>query len=167
MDGSHTIARCEEVTTLTLKTVFDALFDHRVVLEQMLLKTGMVLSGAECPEQADAEVVADATLRCLRRTVPAAVPGVVFLSGGQSDESATQKLNAICRCSDAPWKLTFSFGRALQAPAMNVWKGSPDNVAAAQKALHHRAQCNSAAIRGVYSAEMEKPGLPASERKHD
>ncbi len=166
MNGKHTIARCEEVTTLTLKAVCGALFEQRVVLEQMLLKTGMVLSGAECPEQADAEIAANATLRCLRRTVPAAVPGVVFLSGGQSDESATQKLNAICRGSDTPWKVTFSFGRALQAPAMNAWKGSPDNVIGAQKALHHRARCNSAAIRGKYSAEMEKTGLPLLEREH-
>lgn len=166
IDGNHTIARCEEVTTLTLKTVFDALFDHRVVLEQMLLKTGMVLSGRECPEQADAAVVAEATLRCLRRTVPAAVPGVVFLSGGQSDEAATQRLNAICLSGDAPWKMTFSFGRALQAPAMSVWKGCPDNVIAAQKALLHRAICNSVAVQGKYSAEMGIAEIPLLEREH-
>ncbi len=161
MNGTHNMARCEEATTLTLKSVFDALFEHRVVLEQMLLKTGMVLSGDECSEQAGVEAVAKATLRCLRRTVPAAVPGVVFLSGGQSDEAATQRLNAICRGGDVPWKLTFSFGRALQAPAMSIWKGSPENVVAAQKALHHRAQCNSAAIQGKYSAELETVDLHA------
>lgn len=166
MDGSHTIARCEEVTTLTLKTVFDALFEHRVVLEQMLLKTGMVLSGAECPQQAADGVVAEATLRCLRRTVPPAVPGVVFLSGGQSDEAATRRLNSICRGGDAPWKMTFSFGRALQAPAMSLWKDSTDNGIAAQKALHHRAQCNGAAVQGKYSAEMENAELPLLEREH-
>lgn len=166
MDGAHSLGRCEEVTTLTLKMLFDALFEHRVVLEQMLLKTGMVLSGAECPEQAEDAVVAEATLRCLRRTVPAAVPGVVFLSGGQSDEAATQRLNAIWRGGDAPWKLTFSFGRALQAPAMNVWKGSPANVIAAQAALLHRAQCNSAAIQGKYSADIEIAGIPLLEREH-
>ncbi len=164
MDGNHTIAQCEEITTATLKSVFDALFDHRVALEQMLLKTGMVLSGAMCPAQAGVETVAEATLRCLRRTVPAAVPGVVFLSGGQSDRATTQRLNAICRGGDFPWKLTFSFGRALQSPAMNIWKGSPDNVVAAQAALHHRAQCNSAAVQGKYSEEIEKAFPPSPER---
>src|ERR1017187_2436692 len=156
MDGSHTIARCEEVTTATLKSVFDALFDHRVVLEQMLLKTGMVLSGAECPEQADVAGGAETTLRCLRRAVPAAVPGIVFLSGGQTDEVATERLNAICRAGNAPWKLSFSFGRALQAPALSIWKGSPDNVAASQAALHHRAKCNGLAVRGEYSEQAER-----------
>ena len=155
MNGSHTIARCEEVTNATLKSVFDALSEHRVVLERMLLKTGMVLPGKECPQQAGVAEVAEATLRCLRRFVPAAVPGVVFLSGGQSDEAATERLNAICRGSDVLWKLTFSFGRALQAPALNIWKGISGNVPAAQAALHHRAQCNSFAAQGKYSAQME------------
>lgn len=155
MDGDHSIARCEEVTTATLKSVFDALFDHRVVLEQMLLKTGMVLSGAECPEQADVAAVAEITLRCLRRAVPVAVPGIVFLSGGQTDEAATERLNAICRPGNAPWRLTFSFGRALQAPALKLWKGSAENVAAAQAALHHRAKCNGLAVRGEYSVADE------------
>ena len=159
MNGSHTINRCEEVTEVTLQSVFAALFEHRVVLEQMLLKTGMVLSGAECPEQADLEEVAGTTLRCLRRAVPAAVPGIVFLSGGQSDVVATQRLNAICRVGDAPWKLSFSFGRALQAPAMKSWNGSQDNVVAAQGALHHRAQCNSSALDGKYSETMERANL--------
>ena len=155
MNGSHTITRSEEVTTSALQSVFDALCEYRVVLEQMLLKTGMVLSGADCPEQADVEVVAAATLRCLRRAVPAAVPGIVFLSGGQSAEVATQRLNAICRSGDAPWRLSFSFGRALQAPALTIWKGARQNVVAAQVALHHRAACNQAAIQGRYSATME------------
>ena len=155
MDGEHTIARCEEVTSAALKSVFGALFDYRVVLEQILLKTGMILSGAECPEQADELVVAETTLRCFRRAVPAAVPGIMFLSGGQSDEVATLRLNAICRSGDVPWKLSFSFGRALQAPALKIWKGSPNNVMAAQAALHHRAKCNGLAVDGRYSAQTE------------
>ena len=109
MDGNHTLARCEEVTSATLKTVFAALFDHRVALEAMLLKTGMVLPGKDCPQQGDAGQVAEATLRCLRRAVPAAVPGIVFLSGGQSDVAATERLNAICQPSGLPWTLSFSF----------------------------------------------------------
>ena len=156
MDGSHTIARFEEITSATLKSVFAALFDHGVVLEQMLLKTGMVLSGAECPEQADIKVVAEATRRCFRRTVPAAVPGILFLSGGQSDVAATERLNAICQAGDAPWKLSFSFGRALQSPALKTWQGSPDNIAAAQAALCHRAKCNGLAVRGEYSEPAER-----------
>lgn len=155
MDGDHSIARCEEVTSLTLNCVFEAMPKYRVVLEQMLLKTGMVLSGKDCSQQADLAQVAEATIRCLRRSVPAAVPGVVFLSGGQSDEAATQRLNAICAVSDTPWKLSFSFGRALQAPALKIWKGSGDNVAAAQAALHHRAKCNGLAVEGQYSKQME------------
>ncbi|MFZ0826022.1 MAG: class I fructose-bisphosphate aldolase [Verrucomicrobiia bacterium] len=151
MSGSHDIARCEEVTMDTLKIVFDSLFDHRVVLEQLLLKTGMVVSGAECPEQAGVEVVAETTRRCLGRTVPAAVPGIVFLSGGQGDEVATERLNAICRFGGAPRKFSFSFGRALQAPALKIWRGFPDNIVAAQASLLHRAQCNSLAVRGEYS----------------
>lgn len=159
MDGNHTLARCEEVTSATLKTVFAMLFDHRVVQEAMLLKTGMVLSGKDCPQQADAGKVAEATLRCLRRAVPAAVPGIVFLSGGQSDVAATERLSAICRTGGVPWKLSFSFGRALQDAALKMWKGSPANVAAAQAALLHRAKCNALAVLGNYSeaAERENP----------
>lgn len=156
MDGRHTIARCEEVTQATLQSVFAALFEQRVGLEQMLLKTGMVLSGAECPEQADLETVTEATLRCLRRAVPAAVPGIVFLSGGQSDEVATLRLNALCRVGGAPWRLSFSFGRALQAPALKLWQGVAGNVGAAQRALQLRTRCNSAALAGKYSAAMER-----------
>ena len=156
MDGNHTIARCEEVTTVTLKTVFDALFSHRVVLEQMLLKSGMVLSGKDCPQQADASEVAAATLRCFRRTVPAAVPGIVFLSGGQSAVAATERLNAIGRAGGAPWKLSFSYGRALQDDALKTWKGAPANVAAAQAALHHRAKCNGLAVQGKYTEQAER-----------
>ncbi len=155
MDGDHAIARCEEVASAALRAVFDALFLQRIVLEKMLLKTGMILSGAECPEQADVATVAEATRRCLRRTVPAAVPGIVFLSGGQSDVAATQRLNAICQAGGVPWKLSFSFGRALQDAALKTWRGSPANVAAAQAALLRRAQCNGLAVQGRYSAARE------------
>ena len=156
MDGNHTIARCEEVTTLTLKTVFTALFDHKIVLQKMLLKTGMVLSGTDCPEQAGVDVVAEATRGCRGLAVPSAIPGIVFLSGGQAAEDATVRLNAICQSSDLPWKLTFSFGRALQAPAMEIWNGSRENVVTAQMALHLRASCNSLAVQGRYSIEKGK-----------
>ncbi len=156
MNGSHDMARCEEVMSITLQCVFAALFEQRVVLEEMLLKPGMVLSGADCPTQADVVAVGEATLRCLRRSVPAAVPGIVFLSGGQSDEAATRRLNAICRLGAGPWRLSFSFGRALQAPAMKLWQGSQANACAAQVALHHRARCNSAAVLGKYSETMER-----------
>ena len=148
MDGTHTLARCEEVTRQTLQSVFAALYAHRVVLEEMLLKTGMVLSGKDCPEQAGVADVAAATLRCLRRSVPAAVPGIVFLSGGQTDVAATERLNGICRSGNLPWKLTFSYGRALQDGALTAWRGSPANVVSAQAALLHRARCNSLAASG-------------------
>ena len=164
MDGTHTRARCEEVTLKTLEFVFDALFDQHVALEWMLLKTGMVLSGKDCPQQAEVEEVAEATIRCLLRSVPAAVPGIVFLSGGQSDEAATHRLNAICRVGDVPWKLSFSFGRALQTPALKIWKGSADNVAAAQAALQHRAQCNGLAVEGKYAEQMENAQISNSRR---
>jgi fructose-bisphosphate aldolase, class I len=156
MDGNHTLARCEEVTRATLECVFGALFDHRVVLEGMLLKTGMVLSGKDCPQQAELEKVADATIRCLRRAVPAAVPGIVFLSGGQSDVAATERLNAICALGNVPWTLSFSFGRALQDAALKTWRGSAANAAPAQAALHHRAKCNGLAAHGKYSAQAER-----------
>jgi len=155
MDGDHTLARCEEVTIVTLQAVFAALCEHRVVLEEMLLKTGMVLSGKDCPEQADLAKVAEATIRCLRRTVPAAVPGIVFLSGGQTDVAATERLNAICRAGGVPWKLSFSFGRALQDAAMKTWQGSSANGVAAQAALRHRARCNGLAVQGRYSEKVE------------
>ena len=159
MDGNHTLARCEEVIGVTLHAVFAALFAHRVAPEAMLLKTGMVLPGKNCPQQDDAGKVAEATLRCLHRAVPAAVPGIVFLSGGQSDVAATERLNAVCRVGGAPWKLSFSFGRALQDAAMKTWHGVPANVAAAQAALHHRARCNGLAVQGKYSAETERKFL--------
>ena len=141
---------------MTLESVFGVLFEHRVVLEHMLLKTGMVLPGKDCRQQAEVGEIAEATLRCLRRGVPAAVPGIVFLSGGQSDVAATERLNAICAVGGAPWSLTFSFGRALQDAALKIWKGSPANVAAAQAALLHRAKCNALAVQGKYSADVER-----------
>lgn len=159
MDGPHTLARCEEVARATLEAVFNALSEHRVGLEVMLLKTGMVLSGEECPQQADLGTIAEITHRCLRRAVPAAVPGIVFLSGGQRDIAATERLNAICETRGLPWDLSFSFGRALQDSALNAWKGSPANVTAAQSALRHRAACNSFAVQGKYTAAMETAQL--------
>lgn len=146
MDGAHSLERCEEVTTDVLRIVFATLAAQRVSLEGMLLKTGMVLSGADDATQADVPTVAAATLRTLRRTVPVAVPGVVFLSGGQSDETATQHLEAICQPGHTPWTLSFSFGRALQTPALETWKGSSANVRAAQDALLACARRNSAAL---------------------
>ena len=121
----------------------------------MLLKTGMVLSGKDCPQQAGIEEVAEATVRCLRHAVPKAVPGIVFLSGGQSDVEATERLNAICAFGDLPWTISFSFGRALQDAALKTWHGSADNLAAAQAALHHRAKCNGLAVQGKYSSDLE------------
>jgi fructose-bisphosphate aldolase class I len=156
MDGPHTIERCYEVTERTLHMVFDELFDQRVPLEQILLKPNMVLSGTECPKQASVTEVAEATLRCFRRVVPAAVPGIVFLSGGQSDELATAHLSKMNELGGGPWELSFSYGRALQAPALKAWGGKPENVAAGQKAYYHRAKCNSAARYGKYTAAMEK-----------
>jgi fructose-bisphosphate aldolase class I len=156
MDGNHTIDRCEEVTTLVLETVFAVLARHRVRLEQMVLKTGMVLSGEECPQQAPVAAVAAATVRCLLRAVPAAVPGIVFLSGGQGDVEATARLNAIARIGPVPWRVTFSYGRALQAPALKAWRGAPAKVAAAQAALARRARCNGLAVLGRYAAADER-----------
>jgi fructose-bisphosphate aldolase class I len=155
MDGGHSIERCYEVTERTLRSVFSQLHAHRVHLEGMLLKTNMVLSGTEDPQQASVDKVASETLRCLRATVPPEVPGIVFLSGGQSDELATAHLNAMNAMGDAPWVLSFSYGRALQAPALNAWKGSEANVDAGQTALYHRAKLNAAACAGRYSEDME------------
>jgi fructose-bisphosphate aldolase class I len=155
MDGAHTIERHFNVTERTLETVFHALYEHRVVLQGMLLKPNMVLSGKECPQQASVQEVAEATVRCMKRVVPAAVPGLVFLSGGQTDLQATEHLNAMNQLAELPWQLSFSYGRALQAPVLKAWKGDSANVAAAQQALHHRALCNSKARFGKYTEEME------------
>ena len=157
MDGDHTLERSYEVTQNTQHSVFNALYDQGVVLEQMILKPNMVIPGQDSPKQAGINEVADATVRCLLRNVPAAVPGIAFLSGGQSDELATAHLNAMnARYKNLPWPLTFSYGRALQAAALKIWKGKAANVAAAQKALYHRAKCNSAGSLGRYSEKMEK-----------
>jgi fructose-bisphosphate aldolase class I len=156
MDGDNTIERCEEVTEWTLSAVFDALYNQRVVLEDMVLKPSMVISGKKCAKQASVQEVAERTLKVLKRTVPAAVPGIAFLSGGQSDELATAHLDAMNKIGGAPWTLTYSYGRALQAASLNAWRGAPAKVAAAQAALLHRARMNSLAAKGEYNAGMEK-----------
>jgi fructose-bisphosphate aldolase class I len=159
MDGGHSIARCGEVTGVVMKAVFAALFEHRVQLETLLLKSSMVLAGRDCPQQPAEGEVAEATIRCLRRVVPAAVPGIVFLSGGQSGVEATQRLNAICGISGSPWILSFSFGRALQDAALGAWRGLPANAAAAQEALRHRAACNGLAVQGRYPEKSDRERL--------
>jgi fructose-bisphosphate aldolase, class I len=157
MDGDHTLERCGEVTEDVLRAVFDHLCTQRVTLERMILKPNMVLPGLTCPKQQTVEEVADATVRCLLRTVPAAVPGIAFLSGGQSGELASARLNAmnVRFKSKLPWALAFSFARAIQQPAMEIWHGDQAHLVAAQKALYHRARCNRAARHGEYSAAME------------
>jgi len=166
MTGSHAIWRCGKVTHAVLRAVFDALEEQGVALEAMVLKPNMVLPGLDCPEQPPAAAVALATLDCLRQTVPAAVAGIAFLSGGQSAALASERLNAMNLDREtsggrSPWPLVFSFGRALQEPALAIWQGQEANVAAAQRALIHRAECNGAAVRGRYSPTMEhEPALP-------
>ena len=155
MQGDHTIARCAAATEAALNQVYFELLEAKVHLEGTLLKPNMVLAGEDCPGQASVEEVAKATINCFRRTVPAAVPGIVFLSGGQSAELATAHLNAINSLGDQPWEISFSYGRALQDPARQAWKGEEANVLAAQKVLYHRAQCNGAACYGRYSEQME------------
>jgi fructose-bisphosphate aldolase class I len=183
MDGAHTLERCCEVTEEVLRTVFNQLCTQRVMLEGMILKPNMVLPGLTCPPQEevkevaigeqqyqvrltdrqedeveDVDEVADATVRCLLRAVPAAVPGIAFLSGGQSAELASARLNAmnVRFKSRLPWALAFSFARAIQQPALEIWKGEEAHVSAAQQALYHRARCNQAARRGEYTAAMER-----------
>jgi fructose-bisphosphate aldolase, class I len=156
MNGDHTIERCEEVTGRVLHAVFDALFEQGVALESMLLKPNMVIAGMACARPASVPEVAGATLRCLRRHVPAAVPGIVFLSGGQTERMATEHLNEISRLpGPKPWKISFSYGRALQDAAMAAWRGQDDNRTAGQRAFYRRARCNSAATRGEYTDQME------------
>ena len=158
MDGHHSIEHCAAVTATVLRAVYDRLVRHGVVLEGTLLKPNMVLPGAEFPGRVDDERVARLTVEVLRQTVPAAVPGIVFLSGGQSDAEATARLDAINRHAPQPWELSFSFGRALQAPVLREWAGEESNRAAAQSALLHRAGLNGAARYGTYNAEMELSG---------
>jgi fructose-bisphosphate aldolase class I len=157
MEGAHTIERCREVTEEVLRTVFSQLYIQGVMLEGLILKPNMVLPGSACPKQGSVDDVADATVRCLLRSVPAAVPGIAFLSGGQSAELASARLNAmnVRFKSRMPWALAFSFARAIQQPALEIWRGQEAKVPAAQQALNHRARCNRAARRGEYSAAME------------
>ena len=156
LNGSHTIERCEEVTEATLRATYAALAAHNVAVEHVILKASMVVSGKEAKRQAGVDEVAERTVRVLKRTVPAAQPGVVFLSGGQSDISATAHLNAMAAMKGLPWPLTFSYSRALQNPALGTWKGRKGNVAAAQSAFHHRAQMNALACQGKWKNELEK-----------
>jgi len=156
MDGSHTIERCEEVTGNVLQATFEALFEQLVSLEGMLLKPNMVIAGKESSHLASVDQVARATLRCLRRRAPAAVPGIVFLSGGQDHLTATLHLNAINQLGGPkPWKLSFSYGRALQDEALQTWQGKPENLESGQKAFAHRAECVSSAALGKYTKAME------------
>jgi fructose-bisphosphate aldolase class I len=158
MDGDHTMERCFEVTEQVLHTVFNQLYKQGVVLEGMILKPNMIVPGLACKKQESVDEVAAATVKCLLRTVPAAVPGIAFLSGGQSSELASARLNAmnVRFKSELPWEVSFSFGRAIQQPALDIWHGKETNVPEAQKALYHRAMCNLAARRGEYNDKMDK-----------
>ena len=155
LDGNHTIERSQEVTEKTLKVTFSELFLQRVHLEGMILKPSMVVSGKDNPRQAGVEEVAQRTIQCLKCTVPAAVPGIAFLSGGQSAVSATEHLNAMNKLGPHPWQVSFSYARALQDPALKAWKGEAGNVATAQRIFYHRAKMNSAARSGSYTPQME------------
>lgn len=156
MDGGHDIDRCFEVTETTLRALFARLADHRVKLEGTILKPNMVVPGKKCPNQASVREVAEKTIAVFKRTVPAAVPGIVFLSGGQSDEDATAHLNAMNEIGGFPWKLSFSYGRALQAAPLKAWSGKAENIAAGQHAFLHRARMNGLATLGKWKAELEK-----------
>jgi fructose-bisphosphate aldolase class I len=160
-DGTHTIERSFHVTSRVLDAVYTELFDQRVDVFGTLLKPNMVLSGYEANDRADTSEIADWTLRCLYKHVPPAVPGIVFLSGGQSDEDATANLNAMNAEAPHPWQLSFSYGRALQAPALKAWAGKDENVEAAQRAYYHRAKMNAAARTGAYAPEMEREAVAA------
>jgi fructose-bisphosphate aldolase class I len=155
MDGGHSIERCEEVTDVVLETVFNELFEHRIYLEGMILKPNMVISGKKAPNRAAPQAVAEATLRCLKRHVPPAVPGIAFLSGGQSPTEATLHLSLMNKLGPLPWALTFSYGRALQDSTLRTWGGAPTNFAAAQKEFIKRAKLNGLATTGRYSPELE------------
>jgi fructose-bisphosphate aldolase class I len=161
MDGTHTIERAYHVTSRVLGAVYTELFDQRLDVEGTLLKPNMVLSGYDAPDRAGPEEVAEWTMRCFYKHVPAAVPGIVFLSGGQTDEDATVHLNEMNKRGPHPWQLSFSYGRALQAPALKAWVGKEENVEAAQRAYYHRAKMNGAARTGMYAPEMEREAVPA------
>ena len=156
MDGGHDIDRCAEVTTWVLKETFQALFFNRVALEGMVLKPNMIVPGKKSPKQASVGEVAEKTLRILKECVPAAVPGIAFLSGGQSDEDATAHLDAMNKMGPLPWRVSFSYGRALQAAPQKTWSGKSENVAAAQRAFSHRAMMNSLAALGQWKADLER-----------
>jgi fructose-bisphosphate aldolase class I len=156
MDGTHSIDRAEDVTLATLRSVFTALLDQRVALEGMILKPNMVLSGTDCEQQAGVDEVAARTLALFRQVVPAAVPGIAFLSGGQSDEQASAHLSAMNAVGGVPWELSFSYGRALQATPLEAWSGDEANESDAQKAFAHRARCNGEARYGRYTEELEQ-----------
>jgi fructose-bisphosphate aldolase, class I len=156
MDGDHTIDRCVEVTTWMLKETFQQLFYNRIALEGMVLKPNMAVPGKKSPKQVPVEEVAEKTVRMLKDCVPPAVPGIAFLSGGQSDEEATAHLDAINKIGDLPWRVTFSYGRALQAAPQKTWSGKAENVAAAQRAFNHRAMMNGLATRGQWKADLER-----------
>jgi fructose-bisphosphate aldolase class I len=156
MDGDHDIGRCHAATEWSLKRVFEQLYDQRVALEGMVLKPNMVIAGKKCPQRASVEEVADKTLKVLKACVPAAVPGIAFLSGGQSDEDATAHLDAMNKTGGLPWRLTFSYGRALQAAPQKAWAGKSENVAAAQRAFTHRAMMNSLAALGQWKSDLER-----------
>jgi fructose-bisphosphate aldolase class I len=160
MEGDHTLGRCCEVTEQVLRTVFDQLYKQRVMLEGMILKPNMVLAGLAAQRQETVDEVADATVHCLLRAVPAAVPAIAFLSGGQPPDLASARLNQMNIRFKArlPWPLAFSFARAIQQPAMEIWRGEKANLLPAQRALYHRARCNRAARRGTYNAAMEVNG---------
>jgi len=158
MDADNSIERCFEVTETAQRAVFAALAEQRVSLDGMILKPNMVISGKKCADQAGVQQVAEMTVACLRRTVPPAVPGIAFLSGGQSAEVATEHLNAMNAMGPHPWQLSFSYGRALQDPALKAWKGEAANAEAGQAALYHRSRCNSLASTGAYSPELETVG---------
>lgn len=157
MDGGHSLEKCSEVTHEVLYAVFNALYQHRVYFEGIILKPNMILPGIDAPVQDSADAIADATISCFLRCVPAAIPGIAFLSGGQPPELASERLNAMHTRFDGsmPWALTFSFSRAIQQPALDIWKGHDKNIVAAQQVLYHRAFCNNAARRGEYTAAME------------
>jgi fructose-bisphosphate aldolase class I len=167
MEGDHGIRRCFEVTEMTLHTVFTHLIRQGVHLEGMILKPNMVVPALDSGQKASAEEVAEMTLRCFRRVVPAAVPGIVFLSGGQSEQNATANLDAIQRKGCRPWELSFSYGRALQTSVLDLWRGKPENVAAAQRAFFHRARMNGLAQLGRWVPESEAPMAPGVLRPND
>jgi fructose-bisphosphate aldolase class I len=156
LDGSHSVERSDEVHKATLEETYEAVARYNVAVEHLILKTSMVVSGKDNARQAGVDEVAERTVRVLKEIVPAKQPGIVFLSGGQSDEAATAHLNAMAAKSGLPWPLTFSYSRALQNPALKTWKGQTGNVAAAQKAFRHRAHMNALAAQGKWRSELEK-----------